>query len=153
MKTLITLSLFFFLLAENAQSQIFLLQYPNAEAQIEQKSSIELDLSLLAQHPNLQLELWHKEEMIDFVVLPTGTLSYSWTMAKQRASKHYQIRVVSAVDASLLAQTERFEIGNTPLALTAKIVAIGSSLGLVGAGILTLFRGQALSRPEGTPIR
>ncbi|MEM6342334.1 MAG: hypothetical protein AAF927_00590 [Bacteroidota bacterium] len=153
MKTLFTLSLFFVFLAENVQSQVFLLQYPNAEAQIEQKSVIELDLSLLAQYPKLQLELWHKEELIDFVVLPAGTLTYGWMMEKQRASKHYQIRVVSAIDASLLAQSERFEIASTPLALTAKVAVIGSTLGLVGAGVLTLFRGQQLSRPEGTPIR
>ncbi|MEL7533444.1 MAG: hypothetical protein AAFN10_19175 [Bacteroidota bacterium] len=153
MKTLFSLSLLFLLLAENAHSQVLLLEYPNEQTQIAQKSSVVLDLSLLAKHPNLQLELWHKDEMVDFVVLPPGTLDYSWQLEKQRASKHYQIRLVSAIDARLLAQTERFEIGRANLVLGSRLAAIASSVALVGAGVFAWFRVGILESPDPIPVR
>lgn len=108
-------SLLFFLLifclALPLSAQVILLESPSSTDQIKQGESISLDVSSLAKDSPIQLELWHKEEMEDFVVLPQGTKTYEWQLPKVKPAQHYRIKVVNQQTGTLLAQSEAFQIG------------------------------------------
>lgn len=153
MKAIFSLLFLVFLLSENAQSQVILLNSPTEGAQLSQGTNIALNLPFAANIEHLQVELWLREEMVDFIVLPPGTLNHDWQLMKQKAAKNYQIRIVNQKDGSLLAKSERFAIGKAKLVLGSKIIAWASiPFSLVGSwGLVN--RWGILGAPDPLPVR
>ncbi|MFK7920772.1 MAG: hypothetical protein AB8H47_02395 [Bacteroidia bacterium] len=151
MKAIFSLLFLIFLLSENAQSQVILLDSPAEATQLSQGANIALDIRSITVVEYLQVELWLREEMVDFIVLPPGTLNYNWQLPKHKAAKHYQIRIVNQKDGSLLAKSERFTIGKAKSVLVSKIVTIATvPISLLGSWAVVT-KWDVLEAPD--PIR
>lgn len=128
-------------------AQVILLESPSSSDQIKRGESVLLNLKSLALDSPAQLELWHKGEMQDFVVLPQGSKTYEWQLPKVKPAQHYRIKVVNQQTGTLLAQTEAFQIGRPLL----RWGSVGSMTLLPVVGFYAWVRNGVLAPPD--PLR
>ncbi|MEL6588987.1 MAG: hypothetical protein AAFQ68_02840 [Bacteroidota bacterium] len=136
-------------LALPLSAQVILLESPSSSDQIKRGESVGLDVESFAQKSPIQLELWHKDELEDFVVIPQGIKTYEWQLPKVKPAQHYRIKVVNQQNGTLLAQTEAFQIGRPWL----RWGSIGS---LTLLPVVALFLGRrhgVLGPPAPVPVR